>query len=110
MQNSLGASTRLLQLLSSRQLDDREGWRNDARLSDNDATSITTTDLDRIGIAIDGSARVVGALLALAIVAVVVFNMSVTLGLIVLFGAPLMILSLTPLLRPLRRRQQVYRS
>lgn len=110
VQNSLGASIRLLQLLSSRQLDDRQGWRDDARLSDSDATSITTTDLDRIGFAIDASARVVGALLALAIVAVMVFNTSVTLGLIVLFGAPLMILSLTPLLRPLRGRQHVYRS
>lgn len=110
VQNSLGASIRLLQLLSSRQLDDRQDGRDGARLSDSDATSITTTDLDRVGFAIDASARVVGAVLALAIVAVMVFNMSVTLGLIVLFGAPLMVLSLTPLLRPLRRRQHVYRS
>src|SRR5690606_17882120 len=54
--------------------------------------------------------RFAGALAAYPVVAAVVLTTSAPLGLLVLIGVPLLVLGLTPLIRPLRRRQQEQRE
>ena len=52
----------------------------------------------------DVSARFAGAIVSFLLVAVILLQTSVTLGLVVLIGVPLLMLLIGPLLRPLQRR------
>ena len=52
----------------------------------------------------DVTARVAGAVVSFFLVAVILLQTSVTLGLVVLIGVPLLLLLLGPLLKPLQRR------
>ena len=52
----------------------------------------------------DVTARAAGALVSFFVVAVLLLGTSVTLGLVVLIGVPLLLLALAPLLKPLQRR------
>jgi ABC-type multidrug transport system fused ATPase/permease subunit len=69
-----------------------------------------TTDFGRMGSAFDVSARFSGALAAFAVVAVLLLSTSPTLGLVLLLGGPVLISSLTLVMRTLGRRQEAQRA
>jgi ABC-type multidrug transport system fused ATPase/permease subunit len=79
-------------------------------LSTGEVISVGTADVDAIGMAIDVTGRGSGAIASLIVVAVVLLSRSLTLGLIVLIGAPFMTALVGGLLRPLHQRQQRYRE
>jgi ABC-type multidrug transport system fused ATPase/permease subunit len=70
-----------------------------------EVVSVTATDVFHVGNAFDISARAAGAVVSFLVVAVILLHSSTFLGLIVLTGVPLLMLCVTPLLRPLKRRQ-----
>lgn len=74
------------------------------RVATGEVVAIGTNDLSHIGNAMEVLARSAGALVSFVVVAVILLQTSVSLGLVVLFGVPLMLLLLAPLLRPLQAR------
>jgi ABC-type multidrug transport system fused ATPase/permease subunit len=75
------------------------------RVSAGEVVSIVTNDTPQIGNALDISARLSGAVVSFVVVALLLLNTSVLLGLVVLIGVPLLMLFISPLLRPMHRRQ-----
>ena len=75
-----------------------------------DVVAISSTDTEAIGSTYDITARLSGALVTVTAVAVIMLDMSVTLGLVVLIGVPVMMVITAVLLRPLHRRQNRYRT
>ncbi|MFC4058323.1 ABC transporter transmembrane domain-containing protein [Planomonospora corallina] len=80
------------------------------RMSTGEVVSIGNSDIAHIGNAMDILLRGSGAVVAIATVTVLMIRMSVPLGLMVLFGVPLMAAAVAPLLRPLHRRQNAHRE
>jgi ABC-type multidrug transport system fused ATPase/permease subunit len=74
------------------------------RVATGEVVAIGTNDLSHIGNAMDVLARAMGALVSFVVVAVILLQTSVTLGLVVLVGVPLLLLLLGPLLKPLQQR------
>jgi len=74
------------------------------RVATGEVVAIGTNDLSHIGNAMDVLARAMGALVSFVVVAVILLQTSVTLGLVVLLGVPLLLLLLGPLLKPLQQR------
>ena len=72
--------------------------------------SISGSDGDQFGGFMEIVSRAVGNLIAYVVVAVIVLNTSVKLGLVVLLVAPLLVLTSAPLLRPMGRAQTQERS
>lgn len=100
--NWLTAAYRVVQLVARQAV--RLGATLPRRVATGEVVSIGTTDLSHIGNAMEITARASGSLVAFAVVAVLLLRTSVTLGLVVLIGVPLMLLALGPLLKPLQRR------
>jgi ABC-type multidrug transport system fused ATPase/permease subunit len=67
-------------------------------------------DFWKLGNAFDVSARMAGAIVSFAVVSVILLRGSVTLGLVMLLGGPLLLASLSFVMRPLQRRQQAQRE
>lgn len=80
------------------------------RLSTGEIVSIGTSDISHIGHALDITARGAGAIVAIVVVAVILLNASVPLGLIVVIGVPVLVAVVSLLIRPLHHRQQAYRD
>jgi ABC-type multidrug transport system fused ATPase/permease subunit len=80
------------------------------RVATGEVVAIGTNDLAHIGNAMDVLARAMGALVSFVFVALILLQTSVTLGLVVLLGVPLLLLLLGPLLRPLQRRNLAQRE
>jgi len=78
--------------------------------STGDFVAISSTDTQAMGGTFDITARLTGALVAVAVVAVIMLSMSVPLGLVVLIGVPVMMGLTALLLRPLHLRQDRYRT
>ncbi len=74
------------------------------RVSTGEVVAIGTTDLSHLGNVMDVSARFAGAIVSFVLVAVILLQTSVTLGLVVLFGVPALTVLIGPLLSPLQRR------
>ena len=74
------------------------------KVSTGEVVAIGTSDLEHLGNLMDVSARFAGAIVSFVIVAVILLQTSVTLGLIVLIGVPLLTLLVGPLLKPLQVR------
>ncbi len=74
------------------------------KVSTGEVVAIGTTDLQHLGNVMDVSARFAGAIVSFVIVAVILLQTSVTLGLVVLLGVPLLSLLVGPLLKPLQTR------
>ena len=74
------------------------------KVSTGEVAAIGNTDLSHIGNVMDVSARFAGAIVSFLLVAVILLNASVPLGLLVLIGVPFLMLLIGPLLRPLDRR------
>jgi ABC-type multidrug transport system fused ATPase/permease subunit len=75
-----------------------------------EALTLFTTDFGRMGSAFDVTARFSGALVSFVVVAVILLNTSTTLGLVLLLGGPVLMSSLTLVMRTLGRRQEEQRA
>jgi ABC-type multidrug transport system fused ATPase/permease subunit len=75
------------------------------RIATGEVVSVSSHDVERIGGALDITARLAGALVSFVLVAVLMLRASTTLGLLVLVGVPVAATAVGPLLRPLHRRQ-----
>ena len=80
------------------------------RVATGEVVAIGTNDLAHLGNAMDVTARAAGAVVSFLVVAVILLNASVTLGLVVLIGVPVLLLLIGPLLKPLQRRNMAQRE
>src|SRR4051794_21751652 len=100
--NWLVAAYRVVQLVSRQTV--RLGATLPRKVSTGEVVAIGTSDLSHIGQVMDVSARFAGAIVSFLLVAAILLQTSVTLGLVVLVGVPLLMLLVGPLLSPLQRR------
>jgi ABC-type multidrug transport system fused ATPase/permease subunit len=75
-----------------------------------EVVSIGTNDINQIGNGLDITARCAGAVVAIITVAIILLNASLPLGLIVVLGVPVLVAIVSTLIRPLHRRQHIYRD
>ena len=75
-----------------------------------EAISVASSDSDEFGALTEITARAGSQLVGYLVVAAIVLNTSVAMGLLVLVAAPIIVGAALPLLRPLHRRQEVERS
>jgi ABC-type multidrug transport system fused ATPase/permease subunit len=80
------------------------------KVSTGEVVAIGTSDLSHLGQVMDVSARFAGAIVSFLLVSVILLSTSVTLGLVVLVGVPLLMLVVGPLLAPLQERSAHQRS
>ena len=80
------------------------------KVSTGEVVAIGTTDLSNLGQVMDVTARFSGAIVSFVLVAVILLQTSVSLGLLVLIGVPVLMLIIGPLLRPLQSRSQIQRE
>lgn len=80
------------------------------KVSTGEVVAIGTSDLSHLGNVMDVTARFAGAVVSFLLVSVILLRTSVTLGLVVLIGVPLLILLVGPLLSPLQRRSHDQRE
>ncbi|MGH8969483.1 MAG: ABC transporter transmembrane domain-containing protein [Actinomycetes bacterium] len=106
--NWLQASFRAMQLLARHAAEVGVAIRR--RLPTGEVVSAATNDALHIGSAFDVTARLAGAVVSYAVVAALLLGTSTVLGLVVLVGVPVTVLSLGPVLRPLQRRQHTQRE
>lgn len=100
--NWLISAYRVVQLVTRQAV--RLGGTLPRKVSTGEVVAIGTNDLSHIGQVMDVSARFAGAVVSFFVVAVILLQTSVTLGLVVLIGVPLLMLGVAPLLGPLQRR------
>jgi ABC-type multidrug transport system fused ATPase/permease subunit len=79
------------------------------RVAAGDVVAVGTSDINEIGHALDITARLTGAIVAIGTVAAIMLAESVPLGLIVLIGVPVLTGLTGLLLKPLHDRQRTYR-
>ncbi|WBB66450.1 ABC transporter ATP-binding protein [Micromonospora sp. WMMD812] len=108
VRNWLAAAYRTVQLTV--QTANRIGAALPRRVATGEVLSIGTSDIEQIGHAIDITARGTGALVAIVVVAVILLDASVPLGLVVVLGVPVMMAVVALLIRPLHRQQHAYRD
>ncbi|HEU4810934.1 MAG TPA: ABC transporter ATP-binding protein [Nocardioides sp.] len=80
------------------------------KVSTGEVVAIGTSDLSHLGNAMDVTARFAGAIVSFLLVSVILLRTSITLGLVVLIGVPLLMLLVGPLLSPLQRRSMHQRE
>src|SRR4051794_7972710 len=80
------------------------------RIAAGEIVSMVTSDTPQIGNALDISARLSGAVVSFIVVALLLLHTSVLLGLVVLIGVPVLMTAVSPLLRPMHRRQAEQRA
>ncbi|MDQ6641880.1 MAG: ABC transporter transmembrane domain-containing protein, partial [Actinomycetota bacterium] len=80
------------------------------KVATGEVVAIGTNDLAYIGNLMDVSARAIGAVVSFVVVSMILLRTSVTLGLVVLLGVPLLLLAIGPLLKPLQRRNMEQRE
>ena len=80
------------------------------KVSTGEVVAIGTSDLSHLGQVMDVTARFAGAIVSFLLVSVILIRTSVTLGLVVLIGVPLLMLMVGPLLSPLQQRSARQRS
>jgi ABC-type multidrug transport system fused ATPase/permease subunit len=106
--NWLAAAYRTVQL-TARQATDL-GATLPSRIATGDVVAIGTADTSSIGGTMDVSARFTGAIVSVVVVAVLLLNSEVRIGLTVLIGVPLIMALVGPLLKPMHRRQSEVRA
>lgn len=106
--NFLDAAFRTIQLVTRQAT--RLGAVLQRRIASGEVVGIGTSDVDSIGGMLDITARGSASVVTLVVVALVLLQMSVPLGLLVLIGVPLLMGLVSLLLRPLHRRQNAYRD
>jgi ABC-type multidrug transport system fused ATPase/permease subunit len=80
------------------------------KVSTGEVVAIGTSDLSHLGQVMDVTARFAGAIVSFLLVSVILISTSMTLGLVVLIGVPLLMLLVGPLLSPLQQRSARQRS
>ena len=80
------------------------------KVSTGEVVTIGSSDIAHLGQVMDVSARFAGAVVSFVLVAVILLQTSVTLGLVVLLGVPALMLLVGPLLAPLQRRSDRQRA
>ncbi|GAA4375789.1 ABC transporter ATP-binding protein [Nocardioides caricicola] len=100
--NWLISAYRVVQLVTRQAV--RLGGTLPRKVSTGEVVAIGTNDLSHIGQVMDVSARFAGAIVSFFVVAAILLHTSVTLGLVVLIGVPLLMLGVAPLLPALQRR------
>ncbi|HEY0643560.1 MAG TPA: ABC transporter ATP-binding protein, partial [Nocardioides sp.] len=100
--NWLTAAYRTVQLVTRQTV--RLGGTLPRKVSTGEVVAIGTSDLSHLGGLMDITARFTGAVVSFLVVAVLLLRTSVTLGLVVLVGVPLLVLAIGPLLTPLQAR------
>jgi ABC-type multidrug transport system fused ATPase/permease subunit len=80
------------------------------RVAAGEVASLGSSDVERIGEALDVSARTAGGIVAFFAVSIVLLSVSPALGAIVVFGVPAAMALVVPLIRPLERRQTTERE
>ena len=108
VQNWLIAAYRTVQVVARHST--RLGATLPRRVSTGEVVSIGSSDLAHVGNSIEVMGRGFGAVVSFFVVAAILLNSSVTLGLVVLVGVPSLLLLLGPLLRPLQRRNMAQRE
>jgi ABC-type multidrug transport system fused ATPase/permease subunit len=74
------------------------------KVSTGEVMAIGAGDISHLGQVMDVSARFAGAIVGFLLVSVILLQTSVTLGLVVLIGVPLLMVAVGPLLKPLQAR------
>ncbi|KQW46111.1 multidrug ABC transporter permease [Nocardioides sp. Root1257] len=100
--NWLIAAYRVVQLVTRQAT--RLGGTLPRKVSTGEVVAIGTNDLSHIGQVMDVSARFAGAVVSFFVVSAILLRTSVTLGLVVLVGVPLLMVGVAPILGPLQRR------
>ena len=108
VQNWLQASYRMAQLVGHHVA--RSGDAVRMRLSTGEVVATVSNDALRAGGAFDVLARLAGGIVAYVVVAVILLATSTALGLLVLLGVPLLVLSLSVVIKPLQIRQREQRE
>jgi ABC-type multidrug transport system fused ATPase/permease subunit len=80
------------------------------RVTTGEVVATVSNDAMRAGGAFDITARLAGAIVAYIVVAFILLHASLTLGLVVLLGVPLLVLLLGTIIRPLQARQREQRE
>jgi ABC-type multidrug transport system fused ATPase/permease subunit len=80
------------------------------KVSTGEVISIGSADLSHVGNSIEVMGRGAGAVVSFVVVALILLHTSTTLGLVVLIGMPALLISLTPLLKPLQKRNMAQRE
>jgi ABC-type multidrug transport system fused ATPase/permease subunit len=80
------------------------------KVATGEVVAIGTNDQAHIGNVMDVTARAAGAVVSFVVVAVILLQTSVTLGLVVLVGVPLLLFAIGPLFQPLQRRNMAQRD
>ena len=106
--NWLDAAYRVVQLVTRQAVD--LGSTLPKRVATGEVVAIGNNDLSHVGNAMEITGRAAGAAVSFVAVALLLLNTSVTLGLVVLIGVPLLVLGLTPMLKPLQRRNLQHRE
>lgn len=75
-----------------------------------EVVATVSADSNHIGHAFEVIVRFAGAVASYVAVSIIVLNTSVALGLMVLIGVPLLVLSLGPIIRPMQQRQRDQRE
>ncbi len=106
--NWIGAASRIQQLVARQAAD--LGGDLPKQVATGEVVAVSASDVERIGSAFDVTARMAGAVVSYVVVALVMVVVSPTLGLVVIIGVPLTALAITPLVRPLERRETAQRA
>ncbi|HET7327248.1 MAG TPA: ABC transporter ATP-binding protein [Nocardioidaceae bacterium] len=106
--NWLMAAYRTVQLIGRKATD--LGATLPKRVATGEVVSVGANDLAHIGNAVDVLGRAAGSVVSFLVVAVILLRTSVTLGLVVLIGMPVLLLAVGPLLKPLQRRNLEHRD
>ena len=106
--NWLIAAYRTVQVVSRHAV--RLGATLPRQVSTGEVVSIGSSDLAHVGNSIEVMGRAAGAVVSFFVVAAILLNASVTLGLVVLIGVPALLILLGPLLKPLQQRNMEQRE
>ncbi|GIG65966.1 ABC transporter ATP-binding protein [Phytomonospora endophytica] len=80
------------------------------QVSTGEVVSIGAADIANIGMALDISARLSGAVVTLVVIVAILLAISPPLGAVVLIGVPILMFLVGPLIKPLQRREAHYRE
>ena len=106
--NWLQASFRMAQVVSHHAA--RTGHAIKKEHSTGEVVATVSSDAMRAGGAFDITARLSGAIVSYIVVAVILLSASVTLGLVVLLGVPVLVLLMGTVIKPLQARQAEQRE
>jgi ABC-type multidrug transport system fused ATPase/permease subunit len=108
VENWLRSSFRCVQLIGYKAADTGEALPR--RMPTGEVVATVASDSMRLGGLYDVSARFAGAIVSYIVVAVILLSKSRPLGLVVLIGVPVLVSTLSLILRPLQRRQAEQRE